>query len=152
MKAALRAALLREEPERPFESFVEAHARAPVQETARLCGVYAAAELLAGLGRPVPWREVLARGPAQPLVEAGHARLHAGAYVVRAVRRLVLHGEHVRPGDVFDKDVVAGLLPRAVDGGGAALGQVAGEDGHDPGLAVRVLAGAVDVGVAQRGG
>ncbi len=53
-------------------------------------------------------------------------------------------------GHVFDVDVVAGLLSGPVDLRLAARRQIAAEDGHDPGLSVRVLARTIDVGVAQR--
>src|SRR5215210_2418155 len=114
-------------------------------------GVYAAAELLARLGRAVVGWKIFARDTQQQIVEAVHAGLDARADVVGARGYFVLEGEHVGAGYVFDIDVVAGLLPVAVYRGGFAPGEVAAEDRHDPGFPVRVLPGPVDVGVAERG-
>src|SRR5690606_34641694 len=78
-----------------------------------------------------------------------------GAHVEGAVVRgaggpeaRVGHGE-VRLHHVGDEDVVARLLPVAEDGERRALQELRGEDGHHARLAVRVLARAVDVGVAE---
>src|SRR5439155_10398085 len=55
-----------------------------------------------------------------------------------------------RARDIAGIDVVAGLLPFAEDPRRAALGQRAEENCHDPGFALRILPGSVDVSVAER--
>src|SRR5262249_16600763 len=60
-------------------------------------------------------------------------------------------GQEVRARDIFDIDVITHLLAIPMDRGRLAQEQLAPEDGHDPGLAVRVLAGAVDVAIAEAG-
>ena len=64
--------------------------------------------------------------------------------------RVGLERQQVRAHDVADEDVVARLLAVAVHGDGLAAQHLPAEDRDDAGLAVRVLARAVDVGVAQR--
>src|SRR5215210_3380198 len=113
-------------------------------------GVYAAAELLARLGRAVVGCKIFARDTQQQIVEAVHAGLDARADVVGARGYFVLEGEHVGAGYVSDVDIVAGLVPAAIYRGGFAPGEVTAEDRHDPGFPVRVLPGPVDVGVAER--
>src|SRR5918997_925878 len=94
-------------------------------------------------------RQVLAGDREEGFVKAVHARLHAGADVVGSRRRVVLQGEYVGAGHVPDVDVVAGLFARAVYRRGPVCGQVAAKYRHHPRLAVWVLAGPVDVGVAK---
>jgi hypothetical protein len=60
--------------------------------------------------------------------------------------------EEVGPDHVTHVDVVAGLLPVAEDRERLAREEPLGEDGHDAGLPVGVLAGPEDVGVPERHG
>ncbi len=75
--------------------------------------------------------------------------LDPGADVDRT-RDRPLEGEEVRADDVAHVDVVAGLAAVAVDRDELPAEHLPDEDGDHPRLAVRVLAGPVDVGVAQR--
>ena len=81
------------------------------------------------------------------LVDAG---LDAGADVAQqAAAPLAGPGKGVD--HVVDEDKVPGLLAVAENQAGLARQQAAGEDGHHPGLAAQVLAGAVHVGQRQGG-
>src|ERR687895_2852251 len=80
-----------------------------------------------------------------------HRDLRAATDVHRA-RGLGLGRLEIGVDDVADVDVVARLPPVAEDGGPLAVEELAAEDGDDAGLAEGVLAGAVDVAVAERDG
>src|SRR5437762_4408535 len=81
-----------------------------------------------------------------------HAGLPAGPDVDRAADVAPVRCGEVRRDDVADEHVVARLAAVAVDRRAPAVHQPAAEDGDDAGLAERVLAGPVDVAVAQRHG
>ena len=82
--------------------------------------------------------------------ELRHGRLAPGADVA-GPRPRESGGREVGGHDVADVDVVAGLQAVAERQRRAALDELAAEDRHHPALAVRVLARAVDVRVAQGG-
>ena len=70
----------------------QAHLGAPTENAPGQGGVNAAPRLLAGFGRAVARREVLAGNVLQQLVELVDAGLDAGSDVVRAGGRILLQG------------------------------------------------------------
>src|SRR5262245_49158430 len=68
---------------------------------------------------------------------------------IRDAGRFELHPARDRVGNISDVDVVARLLPVAVDDARLAGEEPRREDGNDAGLARRILAGSVDVRQAQ---
>src|SRR4030088_2192150 len=104
--------------------------------------------LLARLRVSVHSRVVGAAKSAEALVQAVDVRLDTGADVDR-IRRLRRHGCQVGAHDVVDINEVARLEAVAVDGLRLIPQQSLREYCDDAGFPVRVLTGAVDVGVAQ---
>jgi hypothetical protein len=104
---------------------------------------------LAAAGGRVIGLEAVARLRGERVDDLEHAGLDAAADVVRAGGVRVDRAQ-VGVDDVAHVHVVARLLAVAEDLGSPALQQRAAEDRDHPGLAERVLAGAVDVAVAQR--
>ena len=107
-----------------------------------------------GPARPAGPARTPARRPArnlpQGVVQLQHRGLDAGADVdpgPGGVR--VLPAGHEGVDHVLHEHIVAGLAAVAEDGHRLAGQQPVAEDGHHPGLAVRVLAGPVDVAEAQ---
>src|SRR4028118_1412657 len=99
--------------QRPPQTLGQAHRGAPTENAPGQGGVNAAPRLLAGFGRAVARREVLAGNVLQQLVELVDAGLDAGSDVVRAGGRIFLQGAPVRASPVPAMDVGAGLRPRA---------------------------------------
>src|SRR5262249_6058114 len=107
-----------------------------------------AATLLATLRRPVAHLGTAAGDLEKGRGQLVHVRLASLADVHRP-GAVALQREHAHAGDVADVAVVAGLLAAAVRRHGLAPQHAAAEDRHHAGLAVRVLARTVDVGIAE---
>ena len=112
-------------------------------------GVETAAPLLPGHRRPVAALAVETGQRGDPVVEHRHVRLDPAPDVVGAGQP-VLGRRDIGRDHVLDEHVVPRLQAVAVDHRGLPGEHLAGEDRDHPGLAVRVLTRAVDVGVPQR--
>ena len=80
--------------------------------------------------------------------EAG-ADIQARERTRRHCRQVGRQGEHVGPGDVGAEDIVADIAAVAIDAIGFARQQLLAEDRHHARLAVWVLPGTVDIGIAE---
>src|SRR5881628_2492785 len=131
--------------ERPGQAIVERGSRRPTQDGLGARGVEHAAPLLARTRRRVPGRGADTRQLRQPPIELVDGGLESGTDVRDAGRIGAAERAGDRVGHVLDEDVVARLLAVAVDETRLAGQQPMTEDGDDAGLAVRILAWAVDV-------
>src|SRR5262249_4191741 len=127
------------------ETLVECCARAPPEERLGAGRVEDTAPLLAGLRRGVLGGAIYAGQARQAPVQLVDRRLGACADIRDAGRVRERHPAGDRVGNIPDVDVVARLLPVAVDDARFAGEKSRREDGTDAGLARRVLARAVDV-------
>src|SRR6266540_4575498 len=147
---SLLAALTLEEVQRPGQPVSKRDAGRPAETLLRQRGAQAASPLLTGLRGAVLRRHLEARRAGQRAMELVHRSLDPRTDVHAADDLGALESAEVGGRDVLDVDVVAGLLAVPVDDRRLPLQEALGEDGDDAGLALGILAGAVDVGVAER--
>src|SRR5437879_1361382 len=131
------------------EAVREGHLRPPAEDVGGAPGVDDAAALLAGLRGSVTDLGAAARRLEEEARERVHVGLDAGADV-EGPGRGGLEREEVGARHVADVHVVARLLAVTVHRDRFGAEHPPREDGDHARLSVRVLARAVDVGVAQR--
>ena len=119
---------------------------APAQHSSGRCGIDDAAELLAGLARAVPLGHARAAQAHQVLEQRVDVCLAPGPEI-QCPAVVARERREVGPRHVAHVDIVARLLPVAVDHRLLSSEQFLGEDGDDAGFAMRVLTRPIDVAV-----
>src|SRR5262249_2123081 len=131
------------------QSLVQRYLWAPAEEACGQTGMQAAPALLPGPGGAVARRALDSCDPGQPFVQVVHRCLHPGADVDGPGDVGLFEGAHVGGGHVPQVHEVARLRSVSIPDRRLAAAQSMAEDRDHARLAHGVLAGPVDVRVAQ---
>lgn len=154
--------LIGEPSSRVAQTLLERHPRMPVERLPGECGINdTRAQITRPMRTVLQLRKFIRRAPLPELVpDLGPQQVRQPVYVgwnagadiecMKASRELVRQSQNIRARDVGPVNVITIVLAITVDSGWLAAQQALTEDGHDAGFAMRILAWAVNVGVAQR--